>query len=246
MVRSYITLLALLWSSMAAAQMVGTRIEYTAGTGFFVSPYGHIITNNHVVHECKDGTIELRGAIEGKAQVLATDTTYDLALLQADLNSPSVGTLLATERTITPGEKVLVMGYPLSHSETGTYALATAKVVGVKGPTGEPQWLQFTDSAQQGNSGGPLLDPSGNIIGVVTGKSELYSIDAATNQKVSLGRSDIAITLPVLKHFLTQNGVHYLQAESLATRTDSMIETNAQRFILNIRCITGTQPIIRP
>lgn len=237
------TLLMFAVSSAAMAQMVGTRVEYTAGTGFFVSPYGHVITNHHVIRDCQEGTIELRGAIEGKAQVLASEPNFDLALLQADLNSPSAGVLLATERTINVGDKVLVMGYPLSNAETGQYSLATAQVVGVRGPTGEPQWLQFSDSAQKGNSGGPLLDQSGNIIGVVTGKSELYSIDAATHQRVSLGKSDVAVTLPILKQFLNKNNVHFLQAESLAIRTDSMIETTAQRFILNIKCITGRQPI---
>ena len=239
-------LLSLTLGGPAFAQIVGTRVEYTAGTGFFVSPYGHVITNHHVIRECQDGTIELRGAIEGKAQLVTSDPSFDLALLQADLNSPSAGVLLATERTINVGDKVLVMGYPLSSSETGQYSLATAQVVGVRGPTGEPQWLQFSDSAQKGNSGGPLLDQSGNIIGVVTGKSELYSIDSATQQRVSLGKSDIAVTLPVLKRFLNKNGIHFLQAESLAIRTDSMIETTAQRFILNIKCVTGRQPIIQP
>ena len=232
-------------STVTYALTYGTRIEYAAGTGFFVSPFGHIVTNYHVVRDCSEGYMELRGAINGKATLVGYDQKYDLALLQADLNSPSVGTLLATTRSIRIGDKVMVMGYPLSHSESGEYKIATAQVVGVTGPTGEPQWLQFSDAAQKGNSGGPLLDQAGNIIGVVTGKTELYSIDQATLQRTSLGRSDIAVSLPVLKHFLKTHRINYMQAESMAVRSDRMIETMAQRFILNIRCVTQRQTIAR-
>ncbi|MCI5050035.1 MAG: serine protease [Rickettsiales bacterium] len=230
-------------SSSAWSLSYGTRIEYAAGTGFFVSPYGHVITNYHVIRDCSEGQMELRGAVNGIASVVGYDRTHDLALLQADLNSPSVGRLLATERSINVGDKVLVMGYPLSHAESGEYKIATSQVVGITGPTGEPQWLQFSDAAQKGNSGGPLLDTAGNIIGVVTGKTELYSIDQHTMQRTSLGRSDIAVSLPILKQFLKKHRINYMQAESMAVRSDRMIETVAQRFILNIRCVTQRQNI---
>lgn len=245
MVRSLTSLALLLACIPAYAQMYGTRTEYAAGTGFFVSPYGHVITNHHVIRNCRQGTIELRGAVDGRAEILGYDPQYDLALLQADLNSPSVGTLLATDRSIGKGDKVLVMGYPLSAAASGEYKIAKAQIVGVRGPSGEPQWLQFSDSAQKGNSGGPLLDTSGNIVGVVTGKTERYSIDQYTHQRRTLGRSDIAVSLPILKRFLEQHRVHYNQAESLAIRHDRMIETTAQRFILNIRCVTGQQVVVR-
>lgn len=239
---SIAALCALAFSSNAFAQS-GERVFYSSGTGFFVSPYGQIITNEHVVRHCLPDTITVHGAVEGTARVVATDATYDLALLNASLNSPSTGKILMTQRSIQAGDKVMVMGYPLDSGEKGQYQIALSKVIQTQGPQGEPNWLQFTPVLQRGNSGGPLLDTSGNIIGVVSGKTELFEVDPRTKQERSVGQSDVAISLPILKEFLERNDVRYQQTESLVQRSDSLIETEARRFILYIRCETSREQV---
>lgn len=215
-------------------------IQYSSGTGFFISPYGYLITNEHVIRHCKDkNSIELKGAINGTARLVDTDAGHDLALLRADSNAPSAGKLLNAERYIQEGDKVMVMGYPLNAAQNGQYKVAMAEVLGTQGPTGEPHWLQFSDAAQKGNSGGPLLDRSGNVIGVVTGKTETFLTNTSTGRQESLGTSDVAVTLPILKRFLDKNRIRYNRGTTQVIRSDRYVEQTAQRFILNVRCVTG-------
>ncbi len=228
--------LCLLLPATASAQM--RQIEYSAGTGFFVSRAGDIITNKHVIQSCKSGSIELRGAVTGHATPVATHAQYDLALLRADKTPPSVAPLLADDRMITPGDPVMVIGYPLEHAQTPEHKTTMSRVVGTNGPLGETQWIQFENSAQYGNSGGPLLDMSGHVIGVVTGKTELYSIDK-NNRRQEISNSDIAVSLPILQGFLDARSVRYTTQGSMAKRMNDHVERNASQFIVNIRCITG-------
>lgn len=231
-------LLSLPASSLAQAR----QIEYSSGTGFFVSRAGDIITNKHVIQGCKTGSIELRGAVTGRASTVATHGEYDLALLRADKTPPSVAPLLSDQRMIAPGDPVMVIGYPLEAGKTGIYQIAMSKVVGSNGPLGELHWIQFENSAQQGNSGGPLLDMSGHVIGVVTGKTELYRINEF-NQREAISTSDIAVSLPILQGFLDARNVRYSTAGSMARRMSDYVERNASQFIVNIRCITSEKLI---
>lgn len=235
-------LLVMLTSASHAQQK---RIYFASGTGFFISSRGDLITNAHVIADCQPGTIQLEGAVRSKARVVAVDAPHDLALLRADHGPSDVARLAATQQTIQAGDAVMVMGYPHDRPKDYTYNVAMAQVIDVRGPQGEPHWLQFTDSAQQGNSGGPLLDDAGHVIGVVTGKTELYRIDQRTRERTALASSDIAVALPVLKHFLIQNHIRVQQGDSRVRRNANYVESQARRFITHIRCVTG-QEIVRP
>lgn len=240
---AYIAVLSYIFSISPALAQKGVITHYNTGTGFFVTPYGELITNEHVIRECREGSITLGGAVDGTAEVIAVNKEYDLALLNASLNAPSVGKLRAAELSLSPGDPVMIMGYPKDTVRTGEYKIATAKVEQLKGPQGEAHWLQFSDSAQQGNSGGPLLDMSGNIIGVVSGKSEFFSVDPSTHRQISTGHADFAVTLPVLKSFLNTNRLRYQPSHTLVARDESTIETEARRFIVSIKCVTGTETV---
>ncbi len=133
------------------------------------------------------------------------------------------------------------MGYPHNRKHDHTYSIAHAQVLDVQGPQGEPIWYQFSDSAQQGNSGGPLLDNTGNVIGVVTGKSELIMVNERTRERKLVGSSDIAVALPVLKQFLTNNHIRYQRAESLIDRSNRLIESRSRDFISQVHCETGRE-----
>jgi S1-C subfamily serine protease len=232
-------ILFMLLATGSAIAATGKVTYFNSGTGFFVSPYGEFITSAHVVDDCKPGTITIGGAIEGRADIVAMNKEHDLALLNASGNAPSAGKLRAAELNLNEGDPVMVMGYPLDSARNGIYKIAQGSVKKLRGPRDEEEWLQFSSIAQQGNSGGPLLDMSGNVIGVVTGKSEQYVIDPHTHRQISTGTSDFAVTLPVLKAFLHDHRIRYQPGYSRATRDARTIETEARRFILSIRCITG-------
>lgn len=209
-----------------------------SGTGFFVSNLGHIITNAHVIEGCK--TIYIRGAVESKARIISKDKRKDLAVLRAYKRPKQTGILKAdwSLRGKPPkvGDSIMIMGYPLQHGITGQYKVSDSIILGLKGPMNEPEWIQFSDAAQQGNSGGPVLDSSGNILGVVVGKATLVTRELGSNEQKIIKQSDIAISLNVLKRFLNNHHIPFKTSSSSRYVPNSRIEKQASNYIVNITC----------
>jgi S1-C subfamily serine protease len=217
----------------------GQMMMVSTGTGFFVNSAGYLITNNHVVQNCK--SIIFRGSTNSDhVELVATDETNDLALLRMD-GVPKYTAPMRYNEGLKPGHMVMIIGYPLDSIFQGEYVIRTATVMDTKGPMGEENWLQFSDSAKHGNSGGPLLDASGNVIGVVTGKMTLYDIRTDQVEK----KADIAITMPILKKFLDDNFIPYdnlISYDEIQEFRDidtADIERNAGKFITGVVCIQG-------
>ena len=207
-----------------------------SGTGFFVSKSGHIITNEHVVRGCD--TVRIRGAVnDTNARVIKTDSAIDLALLRTGATPPRVAPIREARDEIRIGEPLLVIGYPEKHGQTGVSKLTHSKVIGQKGPLGGNQWVQFEDSARQGNSGGPLLDASGNVIGVVMGKAEIIRTNLANGQQEKVGNSDLAISLPYLWNFIEDEQVHTVTLSSSLQHSNGYLERMASEYIVNIHCV---------
>lgn len=239
MVNRFFVVLFFLICIPAHAEMV----EILSGTGFYVSPDGYVITNNHVVQNCK--SIRLKSADETVDAVLkAIDAENDLALLEANKKPYYIATL-RYEENLKPGDEVTVIGFPAENGQADQYRMRTAKIIDTKGPTGQAGWLQFTQALEHGNSGGPLLDQFGNVIGVVRGRASFVQIKYrelgdGTKQELSRGAeqsSDIAITLPILAHFLQANFVNYSNMLNFQPLTDEQKFEAGQRYIINVQCI---------
>ncbi len=122
---------------------------------------GAIVTNHHVI----DGCSRLR--VNGTAaQLRGSDVRSDLALLGVDLPGPSAS--LRAQRTAV-GEPVAVAGYPLRGLLSG-FNMTTGTLSSLSGIGGDTRLLQITAPVQPGNSGGPMLDSAGNLMGVVVSK----------------------------------------------------------------------------
>jgi uncharacterized protein len=212
---------------------LGTTIS--SGTGFFVSKYGDIVTNAHVVEGCD--TVTIRGAIPAsEAKVLASDTTIDLALLRSQVIPPRIAFFRGYGSKIGKDDEVLLIGYPEESGITGEYQITPSVILGTHGPLGNRQWLQFQDAARHGNSGGPLLDASGNVVGVITGKSTLTRTNPETGQEEIIQQSDVAINLDYLQGFLKANHVGYAMLTSAQDSGLTAIESAARDYVVNIHC----------
>lgn len=213
----------------------------TSGTGFIVSNQGHIVTNAHVVKDCQQVTV--RGAVpQMAATILAKDTAHDLALLKIGEGVRKTAVIRGTGGLPQAGSSALVMGYPMEHGISGEYILRETKIIDTKGPDGDPQWLQLTNSVELGNSGGPLLDSSGEVIGVIIGKAQLLKMNETTAQEETVRQFDLAISLPVLKHFLAANKVFYRTSNADHYLPWKRIEAQARQYIVNIHCTV--QPVV--
>jgi S1-C subfamily serine protease len=176
----------------------------SSGTGFFVSAQGHVLTNAHVVEGCS--SIEVPGP-NGltPVRVVAKDQTNDLALLKTDLAPPKVAQLRAGIRL---GEPVAAFGYPLLGvlSSTGNFTLGN--VTSLTGLKDDTRYLQISTPVQPGNSGGPLLDASGNFVGVVSAKLNALLIMVATEGDIPQN-VNFAIKSSVAATFLESNSVGF-------------------------------------
>jgi 2-alkenal reductase len=147
-----------------------TGEETVSGSGFFISDQGYIVTNNHVVEGTKEVNIVLSNGTQEKASVVGTDQYNDIAVLKADGKVPAVATL-GNSDVLKPGESVIAIGSPLGDFKN-TVTVGVVSATGRSIDTGQGyqvEGLIQTDAAiNQGNSGGPLVDLAGEVIGVNT------------------------------------------------------------------------------
>jgi len=148
----------------------------SSGTGFALSSNGYIITNYHVIDKAK--SIEVKG-INGNftrkysAKVVVSDERNDLAIIKInDPNFTTLGSLPYTfKREIAGvGENVFVLGYPMPDTMGEEIKLTNGVISARTGFQGDVSTYQISAPVQSGNSGGPLFDKNGNIIGVVSSK----------------------------------------------------------------------------
>jgi len=145
-------------------------VMHAQGSGFLVSPDGIVLTNAHVVDGAKVVTVKLSNHREYKAKVLGADASSDIAVLKIDARDlPTVQ--LGDSNQLDVGDYVLAIGEPFGLEET-----ATAGIVSAKGRTlpgdGYVPFIQTDAAVNPGNSGGPLFDANGNVVGI---NAQIYS-----------------------------------------------------------------------
>ena len=135
------------------------------GSGFIISPDGYVLTNHHVVDGADTVTVKLTDRRELKAKVVGSDPQYDVALLKIEASGlPSIR--VGSSNTLKPGQWVVAIGSPLGLDHSVTAGIVSA--VG-RSTSAEQRYVPFiqTDVAiNQGNSGGPLLNTSGEVVGI--------------------------------------------------------------------------------
>lgn len=140
------------------------------GSGFIISSDGLILTNAHVVREAKEVSIKLSDRREFKAQVLGADTATDIAVLRVTAkNLPVVR--LGDSRQLQVGDPVLAIGSPFGFEQTATQGIVSALGRSLPGDTSVP-FIQTDAAVNPGNSGGPLFDGSGAVVGI---NAQIYS-----------------------------------------------------------------------
>jgi serine protease Do len=211
--------------------------HFTSGTGFFVNRH-HIVTNDHVVQNCK--YIKVRGAVAPDyATIVVRDKINDLALLKTSSPSKRVALLREEKLSVEIGEQVTVMGYPLEHGIKGDYIIKKGKITDTEDIYQGVKRLQFTDSVEKGNSGGPLLDENGSVIGVVVGKMSFYLADSdMTGENAKpVKTSSMAISLESLRQFLDENRIVHRTSRVQKLIADKWMERKAKEYIVNVHCI---------
>ena len=140
------------------------------GSGFIVNADGLILTNAHVVRDATEVTVKLSDRREFKAKVLGSDPVTDVAVLKIDAkNLPTVR--LGNAKDLGVGDYVLAIGSPFGFEQSATSGIVSAIGRSLPGDAAVP-FIQTDAAVNPGNSGGPLFDAAGNVIGI---NSQIYS-----------------------------------------------------------------------
>src|SRR5208282_79302 len=160
--------LATLMSGVAAGQ--GARIA--SGTGVAIGAKGEILTNAHVVEGCQRISVKFASGHSEVAELVARDEKNDLAVvrLTGTNNRPASVAMFREGAPIRPGDAVVALGYPLAGLLATTANLSVGNVSALAGLGDDSRYVQISAPVQPGNSGGPLLDASGHLVGIVTAK----------------------------------------------------------------------------
>ncbi|HEY2464818.1 MAG TPA: Do family serine endopeptidase [Steroidobacteraceae bacterium] len=145
-------------------------VQHAQGSGFLISSDGLVLTNAHVVDGAKEVTVKLSDHREYKAKVLGADKSSDIAVLKIDAHNLPTVTMGDSDK-LGVGDYVLAIGEPFGLEETATAGIVSAKRRSLPGD-GYVPFIQTDAAVNPGNSGGPLFDASGAVVGI---NAQIYS-----------------------------------------------------------------------
>ena len=173
-------------------------VAAASGTGFFVSKSGHIISNHHVIEGCDATKLTFKGK-EVVADVLAVDKMNDLAILKANLIPNQVYSVATEDAALL--EDIIIAGYPLGKKVSAAIKTSKGSVTALAGYGDNYSEFQTDAALNQGNSGGPIMNQKGNVIGVAV---------ANYGKKVGVESFNFGIKSSTLKTFASANGLTFL------------------------------------
>src|SRR5262249_23575806 len=176
----------------------------SSGTGFFVSTSGYVLTNAHVVDGCTQAQITQNAQAPILARVSARDVVNDLALLQTSATPQTIAPLRAGAKV---GENVAVFGFPLPGLLASSGNFTLGNITATAGLLDDTRMLQISAPIQPDNSGGPVLDNAGNVVGIVVAKLDALKYVAA-NKDVAQN-INFSIKTAVAVNFLESNGIAF-------------------------------------
>ncbi|MDA9153116.1 serine protease [Candidatus Pelagibacter sp.] len=173
-------------------------VVVSSGTGFFVSKSGHIISNHHVIEGCDKTKLSFKGK-EIEADVLAVDKMNDLAILKTNLIPSQVYAVATEDASLL--EDIIIAGYPLGKSVSAAIKTSKGSVTALAGYGDNYSEFQTDAALNKGNSGGPIMNQKGNIIGVAV---------SGYGKKAGVESFNFGIKSSTLKTFASANGLTFL------------------------------------
>ena len=206
------------------------------GSGVVIGTGGEILTNAHVVANCTQITVRFFTGNSEMAVLVARDEKNDLAVVrtkQANISPSSVATFREGS-PLRAGDTVVALGYPLSGLLATTANLSVGNVSALAGLGDDSRYIQISAPVQPGNSGGPLLDSSGHVVGVVTAKLDAARVARFTGDIPQ--NVNFALKVEVVRTFLDSKGIAYQRARSEQQLLPPDVGDIARPFTAYIEC----------
>jgi len=178
------------------------NIKAASGTGFFITKAGHIVTNNHVIDQCNLVNAYYKGDAK-LLKVLAVDRKNDLAILKAELRPEDTFPVAKEDGILL--EEIYVAGYPFGKSISGSVKVTKGVISSLSGLGNNYSNIQIDASLQPGNSGGPIINKKGNVVGVAVAKLDYKKVIEAFNTIPE--NTNFGVKSSTLNQFLNANKV---------------------------------------
>lgn len=195
------------WPKVTESTPNGTETKIVeSGTGFLLTHNGLVATNWHVVEDAKNISVAFPGWNKPvSAEIVVKDKVNDLVILRiSDTNAldktcRDLPFQVASSSSLTLGQQVSTVGYPLTPMLGSNPKFAEGVVSSKSGLQDDPRWLQISAQVQPGSSGSPLFDSQGDIVGVVVARlndSKVFQVAAVIPQNVNFAiKSDYLLSL---------------------------------------------------
>jgi len=209
------------------------RPRTTVGAGIVATLDGMIVTNNHVASGCSRITVVDFRKRRSTAQLVAADAKNDLALIRTDRKFEEAA-MFRRGVQLQAGESVTVVGYPLASILGAEPNVAFGYVSSTAGPRGNAAMFQISAPIHKGNSGGPILDQSGNVTGIVTSKLNAMAVQKKTGdlpQNISFG-----VKGEMAQLFMDGQGVDYESGAKEERLENTRLATIGRRITVLVAC----------
>ena len=209
-------------------KVLDDKIFTGSGTAFFISDEGHLITNHHVVNYCNITKVNYFGKT-GTAKILAYDRVNDLALLETDIIPKDKFDISNRDPKLL--DDIYVAGYPFGKAVSSSVKVTKGVVSALAGSQDNYALVQIDAAIQPGNSGGPIVNTSGNVVGVAVAKLDFK--DAMESYGVIPENTNFGIKSSILKNFTSANSIKNSEEEPKEVSTEVLGEKiqNATAYV---------------
>jgi S1-C subfamily serine protease len=183
----------------------GTEVQRSLGSGFVIDKAGYIVTNYHVVAGARSIHVSFSNSESMKARIVGKDPSTDVALLKVEASSRALKPLeLGDSETVQVGDQVAAIGNPLGYDRSISAGIVSALQRSLRSPNGSPidRVIQTDALLNHGNSGGPLLNAQGKVVGL---SSAVANWGGGVQQNTGVG---FAIPINTVRDVVAQLRAH--------------------------------------
>ena len=202
------------------------------GSGFVIDKAGHIVTNYHVVEGARSVEVSFSNNESMKAKIVGTDPSTDVAVLQVDAHSRALTPLsLGNSDLVHVGDSVVAIGNPFGYDRTVTAGIVSAlqRVIQAPNSYSIDHVIQTDAALNKGNSGGPLLNANGNVIGV---NSQISTGNSGSSGNVGVGFAVPINTVTTVAAQIIKSG--HVEHAFLGIAAQPVTESAAKLFRLPV------------
>ena len=177
-------------------------VPAASGSGFYITSSGYILTNQHVVDGCRRVTLNYNGK-EFNANIIASDSKNDLAILKSNVRPKRFYKISQSDPKLL--QDVIIAGYPLGKRVSSAIKTSKGSVTSLAGYGDNYSNFQTDAALNQGNSGGPIIDETGNVVGVAV---------ANFGKKVGVESFNFGIKASTVKTFISSNDINFTKGSN--------------------------------